>query len=75
MMSNTAEGFERFKPNEFQHFLSIAKASCGEVRSQLYIALDVNYLSKEKFLELKDNCEEVSRILAKLRSSVDNQRR
>jgi four helix bundle protein len=75
MMSNIAEGFERFNPNEFHHFLSISKASCGEVRSQLYIASDINYVTKEQFFELKTKCEELSKIIGGLRSSVNNQRR
>lgn len=71
IMSNIAEGFERFNPKEFHYFLNVAKSSCGEVRSQLYVSFDVGYIGNEKFNELKANCEEISRILGKLRSSVE----
>ncbi len=43
-MSNIAEGFERNSDPEFRRFLLIAKGSCGEVRSQTYVALDERYL-------------------------------
>ncbi|MEO6588790.1 MAG: four helix bundle protein [Pyrinomonadaceae bacterium] len=72
MMSNIAEGFERFNKKEFHYFLNVGKSSCGEVRSQLYIAYDVGYINSEKFTELKNNCIEVSKILGKLRSTVES---
>jgi len=43
--SNIAEGFERGSKREFIQFLYIAKGSCGELRSQMYIAKDLGYLS------------------------------
>jgi four helix bundle protein len=74
-MSNVAEGFERGGRGEFQQFLSIAKASCAELRSQLYVGLDIGYLGQEKFSQLLEQAEEVGRILGGLRVSVARQRR
>ena len=75
IMSNIAEGFERGGRGEFHHFLSISKASCAEVRSQLYVALDVGYLDKQNFQKLMKKAEEVGRIIGGLRASVDKQRK
>ena len=74
IMSNIAEGFERGRPTEFHQFLSIAKASCAELRSQLYIALDVGYLNDAAFGVLMTQAVEVGRILGGLRASVERRR-
>lgn len=49
IMSNIAEGFERDGDKEFVQFLAVAKGSCGEARSQLYVALDQGYINQEQF--------------------------
>jgi four helix bundle protein len=74
IMANIAEGFERSGRGEFHQFLSTAKASCAEVRSHLYVALDVGYLDQTTFNELLTRAEEVARIVGGLRSSVAMQR-
>ena len=66
IMSNIAEGFERGNPDDMERFLAIAKASCGEVRSQLYITLDIGYLDQSEFDHLLADAEEVSRIISGL---------
>ena len=48
IMNNIAEGFERKGDKEFKRFLFIAKGSCGEVRSMVYLAHDLGYISKEE---------------------------
>ena len=64
VLSNIAEGFERGGDKEFLQFLAIAKGSCGEVRAQLYVALDQGYLSPEVFDQLSKNATEVSQLLS-----------
>jgi four helix bundle protein len=71
VMSNIAEGFERNRPTEFHQFLSIAKGSCGELRSQLYVASDVGYLEATTFSQLLAQAEEVGRVVGGLRASVE----
>jgi len=74
IMSNIAEGFERNRPNEFHQFLSVAKASCAELRSQLYIALDACYLDEPRFNQLFALAIEVGKIIGGLRASVEKRR-
>ena len=69
-MSNMAEGFERGGLVEFQRFLAIAKGSCAELRTQLYVALDVGYLDSSSFDSLMTQAVEVGRIIGGLRASV-----
>ncbi len=74
MMSNIAEGFERGRRGEFHQFLSTAKASCAEVRSQLHVALDIGYLDNASFDRLMQQAEEVARIVGGLRASVQGKK-
>lgn len=70
IMSNIAEGFERGGRAEFHQFVVIAKASCAEVRSQLYAAFDAGYLDRSDFNELMSRADEVGRILGGLRATL-----
>jgi four helix bundle protein len=71
IMSNLAEGFERTHAREFHQHLNVAKASCAEVRSHLYVALDVGYVDQKGFDSLMTQAEETARIVGGLRASVE----
>jgi four helix bundle protein len=66
IMNNIAEGFERKTNNEFKQFLFVAKGSCGEVRSMIYLAKSIKYLSDENSEMLLKKSTEVSKILSGL---------
>lgn len=74
VMSNLAEGFDRAGKAEFHQFLVIAKGSCAEVRSQLYVALDAGYLPQHEFDAAINRAEELAKIIGGLRASVAKQR-
>jgi four helix bundle protein len=64
VMNNIAEGIERKSNSEFKQFLFIAKGSCGEIRSMLYLALELQTLSKQEFTDLINLSEDISRLLS-----------
>jgi four helix bundle protein len=72
VMDNIAEGFERGGKKEFIQFLSIAKGSAGEVRSQVYRGLDRKYFSDSIYQELSTTIETISKRLSAFISSLNN---
>ena len=66
IMDNIAEGFERGSRAEFIQFLGYAKGSSGELRSQVYRALDRNFLTEEEFEKLKSKVITISSMIQKL---------
>jgi four helix bundle protein len=66
IMNNIAEGFEKGSNPDFKKFLYISKGSSGEVRSMLYLALDLKYINNEEFAKLFKEVEELSKMLSGL---------
>ena len=66
IMNNIAEGFERKSNKEFKQYLFIAKGSAAEAKSMLYVAKDLQYISDDKFVELFQLVEEITKILSGL---------
>jgi four helix bundle protein len=66
ILSNIAEGFERNGDKEFVQFLLVAKGSCGEVRAQLYVALDQEYVDGDSFASINNKLTETSRMISDL---------
>jgi four helix bundle protein len=65
VMSNIAEGFESRTDTQFINFLGHAKGSAGEVRSQLYVALDLKYISQEQFAAAYEFADKSSRQISR----------
>lgn len=72
IMANIAEGFGRKSNKEFANFLVISHGSTAETQSHLYIALDLNYISQEKFAELYQQLDEISRMTMALCKHLQN---
>jgi|YNPBryulayer2012_1023412.scaffolds.fasta_scaffold05891_2 four helix bundle protein len=72
--SNIVEGFEKNNNNEFIRFLKISKGSCGEVRNQLYIALTVQYITKDEFNKANEMLLELASKIGKFISYLETQR-
>lgn len=66
IMNNIAEGFERSTNKEFKYFLFVAKGSCGEVRSMLQLASDLDYISETKTTRLINDSVEISKTISGL---------
>jgi len=64
IMNNIAEGFERDSNKELIKFLGYSKGSAGEVRSMLYVALDLKYISKKEFESVYNNSIEIIKQIA-----------
>jgi len=70
VMNNIAEGFERGSKADFARFLDIAKGSCGEVRSMLYIAFDLDYIDEVNFQKLTKDTVLLSKGIAALTKTL-----
>lgn len=64
IMNNISEGFERKGNKELKNFLFIAKGSCAEVRSMIYLALDLKYITPPSSVDLLQRTEEIARLLS-----------
>ncbi len=70
VMNNIAEGFERKGNKELGRFLYISKGSCGEVRSMLYLAIELKYVSQKDFEVVYNLSLEISKMLAGFISKI-----
>jgi len=64
IMNNISEGFERHSDKEFVYFLKVAKGSAGEVRSMLYVLMDMKLIDDTQFLCLQEKAFAISKSLA-----------
>ena len=74
IMNNVAEGYDRGGRADFARFLTIAKGSCGEVRSMSYVAFDSGLVSESQHLQILRQTDEIARVINGLRASVERQK-
>jgi len=72
IMANIAEGFEMNNNKDFLRYLGYSKASCGELRSHLYVALDIGYLPSNEFEKLKEKSISLSQHIAGFKKYLKN---
>ena len=70
--SNIAEGMERFSVKEKIRFLDISRASCAELITQIYIGIKIGFIEKEMGLKIKNETEEISKMLTSLIKGLNN---
>jgi len=76
VMSNIAEGFGRGSNSEFVQFLFVAKGSLSEVKSKLYVAMDLNYINNTEFTKAYELADEISKIInAFIKNLKDDKKR
>ena len=64
--SNIAEGYERSTDKDSTRFFYYAKGSCGELRTQIYIGIEIGYIKKDIGLQWKNEVEQLSKMLSAL---------
>ena len=70
--SNISEGMERFSKKEKIRFLDIARSSCAEIMTQIYIGIKVGFIEKENGFKIKNEIEEIARMLTSLIKGINN---
>ena len=73
IISNIAEGFDSGTNKSFVRYLNISLGSASEVKSILYVALDQNYITNDKFNELYEKCDEIKRLITGLKKYLTKQ--
>jgi len=72
--TNLMEGSHRISKNEYKYFVSISRGSCGEIKYQLMLSRDIDYINKDTCSEILSEYERVSMMLTKLYSSLREDR-
>ena len=70
VMANLAEGFDREGTVEFHRFVAVARASCSELKSHLYVAADVGYITEDELKRMATSMDDVTRTVGALRKSL-----